>query len=462
MVSDLTQGKPLKQIIKFMWPILIGNIFQQLYSMVDTMIVGNTLGEYALGGVGATSSISFLIIGFVQGMTAGFSVKTSQYFGSNDSKNVKKSVATSFMLCTVLTVILTIISMATTMPLLRLMKTPDEIIQYSYDYIIIIYAGLFATVFYNMVSSILRALGDSKIPLLFLIMASIINVVADFVFILAFDMGVAGAGWATIMSQLLSAVACCIYMFKKYEILKISKSDFKVSWRFCWQHLAVGLPMAFQYSIIAIGLMVQQSAVNILGAVYVSAYTAANKIDQLITQLLVAMGTAVATFAGQNYGALRYDRIRKGINQAMLVTIGLAVACAVLVVVGSDFMTSLFVEDVTQEMLDLSKKFLFWQGVFYIMLGVIYVYRNALQGMGHSGLTMFAGAAELIMRCVASLVLVNIWGYMGLCLSNQCAWLGADIILLSCYYAIILKKTKKAKASDMVLVQSKSVAHTSL
>ena len=284
MVQDLTSGKPLKQIMKFALPIFIGNVFQQLYSMVDTIIVGNTLGEAALAGVGATSAISFLVIGFVQGMTAGFSVKTSQYFGSRDEYNVKRSVATSFMLCAVLTVILTLISVFTTMPLLKLMKTPDEVIQYSYDYIVIIYAGLFATVFYNMVSSILRALGDSKVPLLFLIMASVINVGVDLLFIVVFKMGVAGAGWATVLSQLLSAIACLIYMFKKYDILKIKKEHFKTSWRFCYQHLAIGLPMALQYSIIAIGIMVQQSAVNVLGTRYVSAYTAATKIDTLVTQ----------------------------------------------------------------------------------------------------------------------------------------------------------------------------------
>ena len=460
MVQDLTSGKPLKQIMKFTLPIFIGNVFQQLYSMVDTIIVGNTLGEAALAGVGATSAISFLIIGFVQGMTAGFSVKTSQYFGSHDEYNVKRSVATSFMLCAVTTVILTLISIFTTMPLLKLMKTPDEIIQYSYDYIVIIYAGLFATVFYNMVSSILRALGDSKVPLLFLIMASVINVGVDLLFIVVFKMGVAGAGWATVLSQLLSAIACLIYMFKKYDILKIKKEHFKTSWRFCYQHLAIGLPMALQYSIIAIGIMVQQSAVNILGTRYVSAYTAATKIDTLVTQSLVAMGAAIATYVGQNYGALRYDRIKKGVDQAMTISIAFAVLCGIAVYFGSDLMTGLFVENADAEMLALSKKFLMWQGIFYICLAVIYVYRNALQGMGHSALTMFAGLTELSMRIFASLLLAHIFGYMGICLSNQCAWIGADIFLLTSYYIVIGKKLQKSKVGNLVTANRKSFAHS--
>lgn len=460
MVQDLTAGRPLKQIFKFALPIFIGNVFQQLYSMVDTIIVGNTLGEQALAGVGATSAMFFLVIGFVQGMTAGFSVKTSQFFGSQDEYNVKRSVATSFMLCAVMTVALTLLSVFTTMPLLKVMKTPDDIIQYSYDYIIVIYAGLGATVLYNMVSSILRALGDSKVPLLFLIMASVINVVVDLLFIVVFKMGVAGAGWATVLSQLLSGLACLIYMFRKYEILKIKKEHFKTSWRFCYQHLAIGLPMALQYSIIAIGIMVQQSAVNLLGTKYVSAYTAATKIDSLITQSLVAMGTAIATYTGQNYGAGKFDRIRKGIDNAMLVSVGLAILCGLAVYFGSDLMTSLFVENPDKEMLALSKKFLMWQGLFYICLAVIYVYRNALQGMGHSALTMFAGLTELGMRVFASLLLAHIFGYMGICLSNQCAWIGADIFLLTSYYILISRKTQKNKISDKVTVMEKSYARS--
>ncbi|MBD5086272.1 MAG: MATE family efflux transporter [Clostridiales bacterium] len=460
MVRNLTKGKPLKQIIFFALPIFIGNVFQQLYSMVDNIIVGNTLGENAFAGVGATTSIAFLIIGFVQGLTAGFAVKTSQYFGNQDEENVKRSVATSFVLCAIITVVLTLASVFSAMPLLRIMQTPEDIIQYSYDYIVIVFAGLGATMLYNLVSSILRSLGDSKIPLIFLIIASVINVALDLLFIIVFKMGVAGAGWATIISQFISAIACAIYMFKKYEILRLNRRHFKMSLKFCWQHLNIGLPMAFQYSIIAVGIMVQQSALNTFGTLYVSAYTAASKIDSIVTQALVAMGSAVATYVGQNYGAGQIDRINKGINQAMLVSVALALVSGVIVYFGSNLLTGLFVKDPSEEMLALSKRYLFWQGVFYIGLAVIYIYRNGLQGMGYSVLTMVGGVVELSMRVVASLLLVKVLDYLGLCLSNPCAWLGVDVLYLASYYVIIHNKFKRKALVGMPKVQVKKHTHS--
>ena len=389
------------------------------------------------------STTSSSAIGFVQGLTAGFAVKTSQYFGNGDVENVKRSVASSFVLGAAVTVLLTLASVFATMPLLRLMQTPEDIINYSYDYIVVVFAGVGATMLYNLVSSILRALGDSKIPLLFLVIASVINVGLDLMFIVVFDMGVAGAGWATVISQLLSALACAIYMFKRYEILRLSKRHFKMSAKFCWEHLYVGLPMAFQYSIIAVGIMVQQAALNTFGTLYVSAYTAASKIDSIVTQSLVAMGSAVATYVGQNYGAGEIDRINKGINQAMIVSVGLALVSGILVYFGSDLLTGLFIKEPSAQMLSLSKRYLFWQGVFYIGLAVIYVYRNGLQGMGYSALTMIGGVIELVMRIVASLFLVKVLGYLGLCLSNPCAWLGVDILFIASYYVIIHNKYKR-------------------
>ncbi len=452
MVRNLTKGRPLKQILFFALPIFIGNVFQQLYSMVDNIIVGNTLGDNAFAGVGATTSLAFLIIGFVQGLTAGFAVKTSQYFGNQDEERVKSSVATSIVLSAVLTVILTFASVFTTMPILNLMQTPDEIIEYSYDYIVVVFAGLGATMLYNLVSSILRALGDSKVPLLFLVLASVINVGLDLLFIVVFKMGVAGAGWATVISQLISGVACAIYMFKKYEILRLSRRHFKMSFKFSWAHLKIGLPMAVQYSIIAVGIMVQQAALNAFGTLYVSAYTAASKIDSLITQALVAMGSSVATYVGQNCGAGEIGRINKGVNQAMLVSVGLAIVGGLLVYFGSDLLTSLFVKNPSAEMLDLSKRYLFWQGVFYIGLAVIYVYRNALQGMGYSMLTTAGGVIELAMRILASFLLVKVWSYLGLCLSNPCAWIGVDVLYLTSYYLLMRLKYKKAAARKNIKV----------
>lgn len=457
MVRNLTQGKPLKQILLFALPIFIGNVFQQLYSMVDNIIVGNTLGENAFAGVGATTSLAFLIIGFVQGLTAGFAVKTSQYFGGRDEEKVKSSVATSMVLSGASAAILTVVSVFTAMPILRVMRTPEEIIGYSYDYIVIVFAGLGATMLYNLVSSILRALGDSKIPLLFLVMASVINIGLDLLFIIVFKTGVAGAGLATVISQLISGVACAIYMFKKCEILRLSRRHFKMTLKFALAHLQIGLPMAVQYSIIAIGIMIQQTVINSFGTMFVSAYTAASKIDSLITQALVAMGSSVATYVGQNFGAAEVKRIDKGVNQAMLVSVGLAVIVGALAYFGSDLLTSLFIQSPRAEMLSLSKKYLLWQGLFYICLAIIYVYRNALQGMGYGMLTTVGGFIELGMRVLTSFLFVKVWSYFGLCISNPCTWLSVDILYLASYYLLMNLKYKKAYARNNIKIESRFV-----
>lgn len=443
MEKDLTQGKPTKLIVAFAIPLILGSIFQQLYSMVDTIIVGQTISVQALAGVGATSAISFLVIGFIQGMTAGFAILTSQKFGAKDEDGVKKTVAASIVLSAVLSVILTALSVPTARLLLEVMNTPDTIIAYADDYITTIYWGLTATVFYNMFSSLLRSVGDSKSPLWFLILASVINVGLDFLFIMVFDMGVAGAGWATTISQGVSAIACLIHIIRKYKILRINRSHMKFGTHMAGKMIILGLPMALQYSIISIGIMVQQSALNNLGDIAIAAYTAANKINNLATQVLVCIGTAVATYCGQNRGAGQMERIKKGVRNSMIVSAVCSVFAALFVILLAKPLTRLFITDPTVEMLDLSLEYLFWQGVFYVLLGAIYVYRNALQGMGYSALTMFAGLTELGMRAIAAFVFAKLWGYIGICLSNPVAWIGADVFLLLTYPIMLRKLMKK-------------------
>lgn len=446
MTKDLTVGKPLKSILLFTLPILIGNIFQQLYSMVDTIIVGQTISSAALAGVGATGAISFLVIGFVQGLTAGFAVKTSQLFGARDVDGIKRSIAASLALSLILSVVLTFLSVYTTMPLLRLMKTPSDIIGYSYDYIVTIYWGLAATVFYNLASSVLRAIGDSRTPLIFLILAAVLNVGFDFLFILVFRMGVSGAGWATVLSQAISALGCFAVMFTKFPVCRIRLNHFRSSLKFYWQHLAIGLPMALQFSITAVGVMVQQAALNLLGTTVVTAYTAASKIDNLINQSLCALGSAVATFCGQNYGAGRYDRIKQGVRTSMVIgVIGALIGCAFVVLCAKP-LTSIFITDITDELLAYSKEYLFYQGVFYFALAAIFVYRNALQGIGRSALTMIGGGIELIMRVLASLLLAKVMGFAGISISNPAAWIGADIFFISAYYFIIGRISSRSRS----------------
>ena len=451
MTSDLTAGKPLRKIILFTIPIFIGNVFQQLYSMVDAIIVGQTINNDALAGVGATGAISFLIIGFVQGLTAGFAVKTSQLFGAKDEEGVRRSIASSILLGAVLTVVLTAVSVVTTMPLLKLMQTPDDIIGYSYDYIVTIYWGLIATVFYNLGSSVLRAIGDSRTPLVFLVVAAVLNVGLDFLFIVAFKMGVAGAGWATVLSQGVSAIGCFAFLFARFKRFRICGRHFANPLMFYWQHMAIGLPMALQFSITSIGMMVQQTALNKLGSVAVTAYTAASKIDNLATQSLYALGSTVATYCGQNYGAGQFSNIRKGVRYSMAIGAVCALVGLAFVTLGAEPMTRLFSSDVTDEIMEMSEQYLLWQGAFYIFLAVIFVYRDALQGIGRSALTMVGGMLEVAGRVVASLVFAKHFGFAGICASNPTAWVFVDIFLVAAYVVIlhrILKKRRQMGLAD--------------
>ena len=451
MTSDLTAGKPLRKIILFTIPIFIGNVFQQLYSMVDAIIVGQTINNDALAGVGATGAISFLIIGFVQGLTAGFAVKTSQLFGAKDEEGVRRSIASSILLGAGLTVVLTAVSVVTTMPLLKLMQTPDDIIGYSYDYIVTIYWGLIATVFYNLGSSVLRAIGDSRTPLVFLVVAAVLNVGLDFLFIVAFKMGVAGAGWATVLSQGVSAIGCFAFLFARFKRFRICGKHFANPLMFYWQHMAIGLPMALQFSITSIGMMVQQTALNKLGSVAVTAYTAASKIDNLATQSLYALGSTVATYCGQNYGAGQFSNIRKGVRYSMAIGVVCALVGLAFVTLGAEPMTKLFSSDVTDEIMDMSKQYLLWQGGFYIFLAIIFVYRDALQGIGRSALTMVGGMLEVAGRVVASLVFAKHFGFAGICASNPTAWVFVDIFLVAAYVVIlhrILKKRRQLGLAD--------------
>lgn len=460
MTKDLTVGKPLKNIILFTLPIVIGNVFQQLYSMIDAIIVGQTISNEALAGVGATGAISFLIIGFVQGLTAGFAVKTSQLFGAQDEEGIRRSIASSIALCVIISLVMTFVSVYTTMPLLRLMQTPEDIIQFSYDYIVTIYWGLAASVFYNMASSMLRAIGDSITPLVFLIVAALLNVGFDFLFILAFKMGVSGAGWATVLSQALSAVGCFVYMFVKFKKYRIKLKHLANPFKFYMQHVAIGLPMALQYSITAVGVMIQQTALNKLGTTIVTAYTAASKVDNLAQQSLAALGTSVATYCGQNYGAGKFDRIKKGVTVSMLIGVACSLAGFALVVLGAKPLTELFVKDITPEIIDLSKQFLFWQGVFYIALAAIFVYRNALQGIGRSTLTMIAGLTELVMRALASIFLAKWFGFTGICFSSPSAWVGADVFLLIAYFTILHRIIKRAAKAAQDKDEAKSLIYS--
>ena len=296
MQQDMTAGSPVKAILMFTVPIFVGNVFQQFYSMVDTIIVGKFVGTTALAAVGSVGTIMFLIIGFMLGLTAGFTVLTAQRFGAGDMKGMRKTVGSAATLSVIMTVIMTTISMLGMKPLLKFMNTPSDIFADAYHYIMVICAGIFATVLYNLLASILRAIGNSQIPLYFLILSALLNVVLDLLLIIVFRMGAAGAAYATVISQGVSGVLCLIYIIKKIPELKLEKSDFQLNGHIAKVQIGIGIPMALQYSITAIGSMMVQSSLNVLGSGAVAAFTAANKIEQVLTQAYVALGTTMATY----------------------------------------------------------------------------------------------------------------------------------------------------------------------
>ena len=319
MVKDMTYGSPTRLIVNFSIPIVIGNLFQQLYNMVDSIIVGQCIGVDALAAVGATGSLNFLVIGFVLGMCSGFCIPVAQSFGAGDYKRMRRCVMNAYYLSILITVTLTTLTVLLTRPILELMQTPANIIDDAYRYIVVIFGGIFSVLFYNLFSGIWRALGDSRTPLYFLILASLLNVVLDLVFILNFSWGVAGAAYATVISQAVSAALCFVYMRRKLPILAASRDECKIDFRIMGRLLYMGLPMALQFSITAIGSIILQSAVNALGSSVVAAVTAAGKVQMIVTQPMETLGLTMATFCGQNLGAGRIDRVTVGVGNCLLI-----------------------------------------------------------------------------------------------------------------------------------------------
>ena len=434
MTNDMTTGNPVKLILLFSIPLLIGNIFQQFYSMVDTIIVGRFVGVEALAAVGTTSSMVFLVNGFVMGLTSGFAVLISQKYGAKDEAGVKKAVASSITLSIIATIIVTFISVISAKPLLALMNTPSNIMKDASTYIIILYAGNVAIIFYNMMAAILRALGDSKTPLYFLIVSSVLNIILDLVLIINFKMGVAGAAYATVVSQGVSALLCVIYTYKKYKILRLKKEDFKVKKKYYRKHLKVGIPMALQFSITAIGIMTVQSAINIFGSTVIASYAAASKVLQLVMQPATTLGVTMATYCGQNIGAKRYDRIKLGVKKCVQISIITSLISAMVLIFLGKYFVMIFVSNPDAEILSYAQQVLNISAIFFIPLGLIFVYRNALQGIGDSFIPMMAGVYELVARAVVAFTLPKVLEFMGICLADPVAWFAAVIPLAYTYY----------------------------
>lgn len=434
MTKDLTSGSPLKVILLFSLPLVLGNLFQQFYALADTIIVGRFCGVSALASVGATGSVNYLILGFVIGVCNGFAIPIAQLFGARDYSDLRRHVANAAWLCIAGSVVLTIGTVALTRPMMQLMQTPDDIIDGAVIYIGWIFAGIPFIFLYNMVAAIMRALGDSKTPLYFLILTSALNIGLDLLFIIPFQMGVLGAALATDISQVISGVLSFIYLSRKFDVLKMQKSDFAYSKKASIRLLGIGVPMGLQCSITAIGSVIMQWAVNVLGSTAVAAVTAAGKTQSLLTVPMESVGTAMATYAGQNLGASRMDRVRQGVNSAMLIILIYGVASAFVLHFTDVQIMSLFLDTAKEvDIVAMGREYLFWNSVFFVPLGALIIWRYTIQGLGFSSLAMLAGVAEMVARTAVAIVLVPILGYFGAELSNPAAWIAACLFLYPAY-----------------------------
>lgn len=445
MSKDMTSGNPLKIILLFSFPVLLGNLFQQFYNMVDTIIVGRYLGEEALAAVGSTGSLMFLVLGFANGIAQGFGIMVSHAFGAKDFHLLKHYVALSLMLTVIVSVLLTIPTVSASRQLLLFMNTPKNILVMADNYIKIIFAGILLTMLYNVLSGILRGIGDSKTPLYFLIFSSILNIILDFLLIVHTKLGTAGAAYATIIAQGVSAILCFFYMFHKFDILRTSRKDYYFDVYGVKSMLSIGIPMALNYSITAVGTMIMQSAVNIFGSSVVAAFTAASKVTNIATQTMPTLGTALATYCGQNLGAGQYNRIYKGMKQGFFLCLAISAAAVFICIFGGDFIVSWFVSNPSTEIFIYAKQYLVIVSWFFIPLAMIFLYRTALQGLNEGFIPMLSGAIELAARFAVIALVPKSAGFFGVCFADPAAWISAAIPLFLTYLLWKNKMRKKSK-----------------
>ena len=437
MTRDMTTGSPWKLILQFSIPTALGLIFQQLYSMADTVIVGRTLGVDALAAVGSTGSLSFLIIGFMSGVCSGFSIPVSQYFGAKNKQELQRAVATGAWVALILGAIITVVTVAGTEWIMRLMQTPQNIFVDACDYIRVIFLGTLATVLYNLLSSYLRALGDSKTPLVFLVISSVLNIVFDLVFIMMFHMGVSGAAWATVLSQLISGLLCLLFIAKKFPALHVAKENISPRMEHVSNHLSIGVPMGLQFSITAVGCAILQGATNTLGSAAVAAITAADRSKGIFQCLLDAPAITMATYCGQNLGAGRMDRIRIGVKQGTILAIILSILCAIMVYFTGSTVGLLFLDSAETEIFALMDEYFLWNLLFFPCLVYLLVLRNAIQGMGYTVPAMAAGVFELVARAAVAIFFVKTYGFTAVCIASPAAWIAADVLLWYVYRQLI-------------------------
>lgn len=434
MTKDMTSGSPAKLIFGFAIPMFLGLLFQQFYSMVDTLIVGKFLGVNPLAGVGSTTSLNFMVLGFCMGVCNGFAIPVAQMFGAKEEHRLRRYVTNGAWLCIVFSIVMTLVVVAVCRPVLVLMQTPEEIFEYAYVYIVIVFWGIPCTFLYNILAAIIRSLGDSKTPVIFLAISSDINIVLDLVFVLVFGMGVEGPAIATVLAQGVSGIICLWYMYRKFPVLHASREEWRPEFSYMGKLCYIGIPMGLQYSVTAIGTLVLQAAVNGLGAAVVAGVTAGQKINAFIQCPLEALGQTMAPYAGQNMGAEKYDRIGKGLKSAVGMGFAVSVLCFVLAIFFGKQLTMLFVDASETTIISYSYQFLLYCTGGYCLLTLVNTVRFTIQGMGFSVFAILSGIMEMIARILAATVIVQMIGFAGTCLAHPMAWLFADVFLIPAFF----------------------------
>lgn len=422
VTRDMTEGNPARLILKFSGPMLIGNIFQQLYNMVDSIVVGKFVSKDALAAVGATSSSMFLIFGLTFGLSAGISVVISQYFGAGDYDRVKKSISTATYIIFVAAVIMGLVGFFVSRPLLKLLDTPVEVIDQSVIYMKICFLGIFGTASYNGIVAILRALGDSITPLIFLVVASIINVVLDLLFVIVFHWGVPGVAIATVISQFISGIGCIIYAYRKVKLVRIPPKEFKPDREIFIKSIRLGIPVALQSSFVSISMMALQSVINGFQATIMASYTVVNRIEQLVMQPSMSLGAAVSSFTGQNIGAGKIDRAKKGMRSSVLIIILFSLIMLPIMYFGGEYIMRLFTKREDIDVVRYGVEGIRITSLFYSFLGLIFVTRSFLSGAGDIRFTMIMGLIEVVVRMTVSIYLSRKIGFTGIFWASAMTW----------------------------------------
>ena len=448
-VKNMTTGKPASLILSFALPLMVGNVFQQLYTVVDTMVVGKALGVNALAALGAAEWMNWLMLGIIQGLTQGFAILMAQEFGAGNPEKLREATGSSILLSIFSALFLVISGQLLARPLLELLQTPPEILGNTLLYLRFIYFGVPIVLAYNLLASILRALGDGKTPLYAMVVASFTNIALDLLFVLVFHWGIAGAAIATLIAQMVSSLYC-LWHIRKIDLLILKREHFKLKASLSKKLFLLGMPMAFQNAIIAIGGMIVQSVVNTYGVVFIAGFTATNKLYGILEVAATSYGYSMVTYAGQNLGAGKTDRIRKGMRAANGIAVLTSLVISACMLIFGRFILGLFISGTPQETvqaLDVGYFYLTIMSLFLPVLYILHVTRSAIQGMGNTVLPMVSGITEFIMRTLTSYLLPLAVGEIGIFFAEIMAWIGADVILITSYFVTI----KKAEASQKII-----------